>query len=629
MHRVTIRASSEPCHDPHGLARPGSALSGSKRAERELLPSRAQGGFSQAWGIVILLLTSTWPLIGCRSASLPGTAWLGSADVVTVAERDLTRHDPTAGRVALKPKSPIRPAGWETEEQQDRGRSATSKEREQSTTERSADGPRPFPGEESPVLMTDYLQSLPVPPPPEDPEVPSGAASPANANGSAPKPGEAAGASTEPAVDIASLNELSNLIGMAVAANPQLARLRREANAAAAKTRYVDKLPDPVLGANIFGHPIETAAGSQRANLTFSQKIPWLERLDAQQQQAYYEAMALRQKYEAERLRVIGDLRANYFRLYVLARQIETVEANQELLETLIAIVTARVATGNATQGDVLLGTLELSRLEEQLISLRQQIRSTEAEINRLVNRPVNIAIDVPKRLKVPAPNWTHDLLVQTAFERQPVIEAARLQAHAARWGVSVAKLLRRPDLQLSAAWFFMDNNRPPSGIVRVGRDAWSLGLSVTIPFDRSKYDAIRDEALWKNAAAQSNIDDTLRTFDSRLLDLLAQARAASETADLFRDTIIPQSEQTLAADQESLTDGAVEFDRVIQDFRNLIILEFGYHRAVGQLATSIARIQQAVGIDLQPQGVLPAEPPPLPLPAEQDANGQNRPEPE
>ncbi len=396
-----------------------------------------------------------------------------------------------------------------------------------------------------------------------------------------------------------SVSDLPSLEALAQSTNPKLVRLQQEVQAAWSRTQYVDKLPDPTIGANVFGQPIETAAGSQRATLTLMQMIPWLDRLHAQQQQACFEALALQQMFEAERLRVIGDLRAAYYRLYSLARQIETIEANQELLESLIDIVNARVATGRATPGDVLLGTLELSRLEEQLVTLRQQVRSTEAEVNRLVNRSMDAPIAVPQRLVVEAPAWSHALLVDTAFEHQPVIAAAHLQAAATRWGIEVADLRRRPDFQVGAAWFFIEGNRPPNPIVDVGRDAWSVGATMSIPLGHQKYDAIRAEAQSKHAASHANVEDVQREFDARLLDLLEQARAASETATLYRDTIIPQSEQTLRADQASLADGAVEFDRVIQDFRNLLTLEFGYHRSIGQLATSIARVQQATGVDL------------------------------
>ena len=50
------------------------------------------------------------------------------------------------------------------------------------------------------------------------------------------------------------------------------------------------------------------------------------------------------------------------------------------------------------------------------------------------------------------------------------------------------------------------------------------------------------------------------------------------------------------------MTDSTVEFEQVTQGFRNLLTPEFGYHHSVGQLATAVARIQQAGGIDNQPQ---------------------------
>jgi outer membrane protein TolC len=68
---------------------------------------------------------------------------------------------------------------------------------------------------------------------------------------------------------------------------------------------------------------------------------------------------------------------------------------------------------------------------------------------------------------------------------------------------------------------------------------------------------------------------------------------------ELYEKTILPQARQTYEADQKSLATGSVTFDRVIRGYRTLLNLQLGYHRARGQLAISIARIQQAVGVDL------------------------------
>ena len=396
---------------------------------------------------------------------------------------------------------------------------------------------------------------------------------------------------------IPGFTSLEELELLAQASNPTLRQLQQEYQAARAKVRHVDELPDPTIGTNVFVHPIETAAGSQRANVTVSQMLPWLARLDAQEQQACFEAMALSQVAAAERLRIMGDLRVLWYQLFVIEKQIQVNSGSQELLQSLIEVANARVATGNASQGDVLKGTLEYSKLEETLIALRQRRDSTAAEINRLVSRDLSTPIASPVEIIAELPDWDHAVLRSLALENHPEIESARIRAQATRWGVEVARLKRRPDVSVSASWFAMDDNRPPSTVVDVGRDAWSLGAMMSIPVWREKYNAIDQEARWKHAASHASVEQVTQRYDKLLFDLLAQARAADDTCRLYRDTILPEARRTLNADQESYsTNGDVEFDRVVLDFRDLLTLELGYYRTLGQLATSVARIEQTIG---------------------------------
>ena len=389
---------------------------------------------------------------------------------------------------------------------------------------------------------------------------------------------------------------LAQLEAIASASNPALQRLEQQVQAAWAKTGHVDRLPDPTVGANLFVSPIETAAGSQRANLSVSQMIPWLERLDAKAQQACYEAMAAQQALDAERLKVVADVRAAWFRLFVLGRQVETNKANQQLLKSLIEVANARVATGAAAQGDVLLGTLEISRLEEQLITFRQQIESVKAHVNRVTGREASFPVAIPQTLEASLPGWSYESLVQLAVEHQPAIEAARLHTHATRWGVEIARLERRPNFAVNATWFGIDNNRPATSVVDVGEDSWSLGAQMSLPVWSRKYDALENEANWKHQASYSTVEDVTRRFDARLRDLWEQAVAADRIRQLYAETILPQARQTLDADQQSYANGTVEFDRVVRDVRNVLTLEDGLHRATGQLATALARIEEAVG---------------------------------
>ena len=99
-----------------------------------------------------------------------------------------------------------------------------------------------------------------------------------------------------------------------------------------------------------------------------------------------------------------------------------------------------------------------------------------------------------------------------------------------------------------------------------------------------------------RQAASGSSVEEVKQEYDALLVDLWEQARAADETARLYRDTILPEAKRVLEADQEAYANGKVEFDRIVRDFRNVITLELGYHRSLGQIATAMARIWQATG---------------------------------
>lgn len=393
------------------------------------------------------------------------------------------------------------------------------------------------------------------------------------------------------------MESLGALEAAAIANNPTLRRMQHEVAAEWAKTGYVRKLPDPTVSSMFFAPSMNFEPDRQVAEIQVMQMIPWLGRLKAEAQRAHMEALVAETQYQAERLRVVGDIRATWFKLYVQVKQIETTTADQAQLESLITTANARVRTGDAQPGDVLMATLELSSLQEQLITYRQQVAATSAELNRLVGREANTPIVLPEKIEAELPDWNHDLLKQIAIESQPELNAARLRTAATRWGIEVARLKRRPDLSFGVGWVVMD--APGAMMPDAGKDSLTLGVTASIPISQSKYDAMSAEASREHYAAHASEDEIVSRLDALLLDLWEQALASQRTVELYEKTILPQARQTFEADQKSLINNTVTFDRVIRDYRTLLNLELGYHKALGQLATTLARIRQAVGADL------------------------------
>jgi outer membrane protein TolC len=390
---------------------------------------------------------------------------------------------------------------------------------------------------------------------------------------------------------------LAELELLATQHNPALRRIKQEAQAAWEKARYADKLPDPSIGANFFIPPMNFEPERQVGDVQLMQMIPWLGRLKAQARRACLEALVAENVYQSERLQVLADVRASWYRLYVANRHLQTLQTEKVQLESLIETTSNRVSTGAAQPGDVLLATLELSALQEQFIGLRRQAVAATVELNRLLGRDPETPIPPPGSISAALPARDLAQLRKMAHTFQPELNAARLRTAATRWGIEVARLKRRPDLTLGVGWVVMD--APGAMTPHAGRDSLTLGVSATLPIGRTKYDAITSEAMREHLAAHASEDEVATKVNAALHDLWDQALARQQILELQKTSSLPQARQTFEADLNSLATGAVTFERVIQDLRALLKLEMGYHEALGGLAMTIARIRQVTGEDL------------------------------
>ncbi len=417
---------------------------------------------------------------------------------------------------------------------------------------------------------------------------------------------------------VEAVDNLESAVRTALAVHPELARLRAVARESWSRVPQVTSLPDPTALGTVYGEPMRMAEGEARGRFMISQAIPSLKRLDAQGQQATFEALMNQQAALAAEQRITADIREAWYRLYLLGELLRINDSNERLIESLLTTATAQVEVGRATSGDVILATLEQSRIEEERLRLRQQVASRTAVLNRLLNRPADTTVTLPDSLDQPEssdtvdPSTSHrqiaadlslDRLRAIAGQNQPEIALAELRTQATAWGIRVAKLQRIPDLMLSYEHMLMRMNPGASG-----SDPWQLGAGITLPIWNAKYDAIRRQAAERHLAAHAGTEEVIRANEALLLDLIEQATAAERTATLYRETILPQIRQVLDADQRAYGQSAVEFERVIANARNLLVAESAYHRAVVDRAIALARLEQAIGTRLpQPVPVAPA----------------------
>lgn len=404
---------------------------------------------------------------------------------------------------------------------------------------------------------------------------------------------------------------LAGYIRQALRSNPGIQAAVERARAAAERVPQATSLSDPLLSMKILPEPVRTAEGDNFFVLAVQQRFPVPEKLDRAGRIALQEMRMALAALDEQRLRVIAGVKRAYFRLYVIDRTIELTEANRDLLRGLVDAVRAEVAAGRRGQDDVLRAQVELSRLESELVELRQRRISAAADLNRWCNRPPDAPVPVAAALPLRSVEARLETLLAKTLEASPALARLREQIERDRQRVHLARLAWWPDFAVGFEWIsmrprsaFQPPPNPQTGIRPVvsrmseeGSDNWAITVGVTLPIWWDRIQAGIREAHQALLASQQEYADARNRIFSAVQDALARARAQEELARIFRDTIVPQARQAYEVSRAAYTGGRSDFLFVIDNWRKWLEFSIQYHAAVGATESSLADLEEAIGM--------------------------------
>jgi outer membrane protein TolC len=272
-------------------------------------------------------------------------------------------------------------------------------------------------------------------------------------------------------------------------------------------------------------------------------------------------------------------------------------------LETLAHAVEERYSVGDASQVDVLRVQNERSRRAEMIRNEENEREMAYASVNRLLNRNVIAAwaqMELPD-LAPPIPFTTRLLHYAEKFE--PQLRMMREQRAAAESMVDMARTERRPEISVaveSRQYLRTGDQRSVEGIVKM-----------TIPlFNRGKYNSAvrREEA--RVQEIDYKIEDMLYETRTDVHHLVAQIDNARREALLYRDEIIPRSEQAMRSAEAAWQSSRDAFRDVLDARRMLLEARTMYAKAVTEQYLAISELILCCGIgDLEALEMLTKSP--------------------
>lgn len=436
------------------------------------------------------------------------------------------------------------------------------------------------------------------------------------------------GTGTDDAVqELSEQTSVVDYVRLALERNPAIQEARQRVAAALAEVPQVTSLKDPMLMLSPFGEMAQTAAGEVGLMTSLSQELPFPGKLDARGETALADARAVGATLAEVRLRVIRETRQAYWTYYDAHKSLEVTEQSRALLEQFLDAARAAYAAGTAAQQDVLRASVEVSELENDLITLRQRLEAAQGRINALIDRRVDAPLPPPLAAELQPIQLRLDRLLALAEKTNPEIARIRQEVVAARAQLRLAKLQRWPDLNVGLSYNVVEDQGLASSAT--GDDQWWLTLGVNLPIWNERYEAAENQARHEILAELADLHRAHNHHAAHLQELLVDLEAQQRLVILFRDTLIPQSRQTLDASLSAYRAGDVEFLNVVDNWQRLLNYQQLYYRSLAALEQAFASIEEVVGQELPRQPVGPEQPDKAeydPQPAAQPADLETEP---
>jgi cobalt-zinc-cadmium efflux system outer membrane protein len=335
---------------------------------------------------------------------------------------------------------------------------------------------------------------------------------------------------------------LADLEERALARNPTLAQAMAQVDAARGRARQAGLLPNPTVGytgEEISGGPV--IRGGEHGVFA-EQTIPLGGKLGLSRRIFEREASQAEALVDAQRLRILTDVRILYYVALAAQRRVEVRERLVALAAEAVGVSAQLFNTGAADRPDVM----------ESEIEARQTQLALEAAQNdryRVWRRLASMVGDirlVPQRLdgsiESPVPELDRDSIVQQLLTESPEVKAARLAIERGEATLARARREPVPDLVLRGGPRYNRELLEMRGRP-VGWEA-AVDVGLVVPLFNRNQGAIA-EARADLGRAQQELGRLELDLRMRVADVFDQYLTSLRRMEAYRTDVLPRAEQS------------------------------------------------------------------------------------
>jgi outer membrane protein TolC len=378
--------------------------------------------------------------------------------------------------------------------------------------------------------------------------------------------------------------------------NPDILASKKRWEAAKARIPQAKSLEDPSVGFAFEKIPRGTLklnkTISEDRMLSINQAIPFFGKLSLKGKIALVESQMFAAEYKQKELAVINAVKNAYYDLFMNNKETQLNEQSLTLLKSITKAAEVKYTVGEMTQEELFKLNLELARLSNIIINLREERKVKEARLNTLLNRDPEATLGMPDLAEEAYFNQEIRSLYQATLLNQPELIIFSYAIEKNRYAKSLAKRSFFPDMMTGIV---------QRGITTGTIGPWDLMLSFTVPlwsWTKQRYEV--KEAIANLEEAEAAYKAMQNKAFSETKDLAARIEIAKNRINLYKTNLIPILDSSLASSLAAFSLGKGDFMLLLDNQRSLIETKMEYYKALVEYNMNLADLERRVGIDLR-----------------------------
>ena len=331
------------------------------------------------------------------------------------------------------------------------------------------------------------------------------------------------------------------------------------------------------------------------------QTIPFPGKLSNDARMKYHEALIADATYRATVLEVFRDVQSRYYQLYLTDQLIGLAQDSIGVLRQLLASAQARLASAQTSATDVFMAQTELRRMENTLLEQKQQRALIQAEINTLVDQPVDRELGAARPPALREAPASLDEAQKLAASNNPLYLSAMHEVHHSR------AMMAHHTLQFLPDFGFMYERETANA----GPDGRQIGVSMTFPLWFQRPWGLRRSAEEHLAEAEAASQAMRNEVQKNVFSEYTQTKTLAQEAENFESGILPAAQSAMSLTRQQYASGHTDFLKFLEAFRAWIQTNTEYQMKLYEYGDHWSQLERWVGMPLDEASQAPAQPQP------------------